>query len=99
MLPVHLKLEVSEEIYRDNFSKYNLFSLIGGKQFVAWVGSRLKPHLVTESSFFYQSGDVIDNFYFGLKGISTFVMPNDFKICAVIDPEKSLIRSSQMRFF
>ena len=54
---------------------------------------------MTESSFFYQSGDVIDNFYFGLKGISTFVMPNDFKICAVIDPEKSLIRSSSMKFF
>lgn len=52
-LPVHLRLEVSEEMYRDNFTKFDLFSKIGGKHFIAWVGSRLKPHLVTESSFFY----------------------------------------------
>ena len=53
MLPVHLKLEVSEEMYRENFTRYDLFSRIGGKHFIAWVGSKLKPHLVTESSFFY----------------------------------------------
>ena len=43
MLPVHLKLEVSEEIHRKNFAKYQLFAKLGNKHFIAWVGARLKP--------------------------------------------------------
>ena len=89
-LPVHLRLEVSGEMYRDNFSKYDLFSKIGGKHFAKWVGSHLKPNLMTESSFFYREGDIIDNFYFGLKGVSAFIIPriNEYdQIFTVIDPE------------
>ena len=41
--------------------------------------------------FFYQVGDVIDNFYFGLKGISAFVISQEgYRIYSVIDPEKSI---------
>ena len=41
--------------------------------------------------FFYQAGDVIDNFYFGLKGISAYVIPQEgYRIYSVIDPEKSI---------
>ena len=43
MLPVHLKLEVSEEIHRKNFAKFQLFTKLGNKHFIAWVGARLKP--------------------------------------------------------
>ena len=43
MLPVHLKLEVSEEIHRKNFQKFTLFSKLGNKHFIAWIGARLKP--------------------------------------------------------
>ena len=99
-LPVHLKLEVSQEMYRDNFSKYPLFSKLGGgKHFLAWLGSRMRPHLVTESNFFYQQGDAIDNFYFGLKGLGAFVIPDrQLQMFAVIDPEKSnQLNHSKMR--
>ena len=45
MLPVHLKLEVSEEIHRKNFQKFTLFNRLGNgnKHFISWVGARLKP--------------------------------------------------------
>ena len=34
---------------------------------------------------------MIDNFYFGLKGTSAFVIPQqNYRIFSVIDPEKSL---------
>lgn len=48
-LPLHLKLEVSMEIHRDIFSKHSLFSTIGNKNFLSWVGSRLKPLCVNEN--------------------------------------------------
>ena len=42
--------------------------------------------------FFYQQGDVIDNFYFGLTGTSAFIVPKEgYRIFSVIDPEKSLL--------
>ena len=88
-------------MYKDNFSRYPLFNRLGGgKHFMAWIGSRMKPHLVTESNYFYEQGDVIDNFYFGLKGISAFVIPKGDQMFAVIDPEKSKqINHSTVRVF
>ena len=48
--------------------------------------------------FFYQQGDVIDNFYFGIKGTSAFVIPQDqYRIFGVIDPEKSLVLTKHRR--
>ena len=41
-LPMHLRLEVSEEIHRDNFMRFDLFKRIGNKSFLAWVSSRMK---------------------------------------------------------
>ena len=92
-------------MYKENFSKFPLFSkgVEGGtnKHFLAWLGSRMKPNLVTESNFFYQQGDIIDNFYFGLKGISAFVMSGrQNQMFAVIDPEKSnQLNMSSIRVF
>lgn len=67
-LPVNLRLEISEEIHRDNFNKFNLFAKIGGKNFLAWVASKLRPRFCSENTYLYQKGDVIDNFFFGTKG-------------------------------
>ena len=52
-LPMHLRLEVSEEIHRDNFKRFDLFKAIGNKNFLAWVSARLKQQLVLESTYFY----------------------------------------------
>ena len=41
-LPLHLKLEVSEEIHKESFKRFNLFKKIGNKNFLAWVSARLK---------------------------------------------------------
>ena len=48
--------------------------------------------------FFYQSGDALDNFYFGLKGTSAFVIPQEnYRIFCVIDPEKSLLPTNSRK--
>ena len=88
-LPINLKLEICEEIHRENFSQYPLFKQLGNKHFLAWVGSRFKPRLITESTYMYQRGDNIEDFFFSIKGMSGFVMPeHQNKLYAVIDPEE-----------
>jgi len=39
---MHLRLEISEEIHKENFKKFDLFKNLGNKNFLAWVSSRLK---------------------------------------------------------
>jgi len=39
---MHLRLEVSEEIHRENFMRFDLFKSIGNKSFLAWVSSKMK---------------------------------------------------------
>ena len=95
-LPVNLRLEISEEIHRDSFTKFDLFAKIGSKNFLAWAASKLRPRFATENTYLYQKGDRIDNFYFGLKGVFCFVIP-EYKniIFGVIDPLKSTLQRSK----
>ena len=72
---------------RQGFKKFGLFRKLGNKNFLAWVSSRLRPMLYTESSYFYVRGDVIDNFYFGTRGTSAFVMPIHNNAFAIVDPQ------------
>ena len=86
-LPDKLRLDISEEIHRDNFEKFRLFSKIGGKNFLAWVASRLRPRFETDNVCMYEKGDLIDHFYFGIKGIFSFVIPEQRNaIFGVVDP-------------
>lgn len=86
-LPANLKLEISEEIHRDNFNKFDLFAKIGSRNFLAWVASKLRPRFETENVYLYQKGDNIENFYFGIKGILCFVIPEMRNIIyGVVDP-------------
>lgn len=73
---MHLRLEVSEEIHKESFVRFDLFKSISGsnKNFLAWVSSRMKQQLIPASSYFYQKGDLIDNFYFTIRGVGAFVM-------------------------
>ena len=41
-LPVHLRLEVSEEIHKENFKKFEVFMHNENPTFLAWIASRLK---------------------------------------------------------
>lgn len=86
-LPMHLRLEVSEEIHRDNFMRFDLFKRIGNKSFLAWVSSRMKMQLVSASASIYQKGDLIDNFFFCIRGVAAFVMSDlNNELIQVIDP-------------
>lgn len=89
---MHLRIEVSMEIHREIFQKHGLFSSIGNKNFLSWVGARLKPLCVNENQYFYQENDPINGFYFMTKGCATFMVPwHNNAMYAVIDPEKSLV--------
>ena len=84
---MHLRLEVSEEIHKENFKKFDLFKTLGNKNFLAWVSARLKQQLVLESTFFYQKEDIIEHFYFSIKGVGAFViMEQNNQVFQVIDP-------------
>ena len=41
-LPAHLRLEVSEEIHKENFKKFEVFMGNENQTFLAWIASRLK---------------------------------------------------------
>ena len=84
---MHLRLEVSEELHKESFKKFDLFKTLGNKNFLAWVSSRLKQHLFTEQTYFYHKGDAIDNFYFSIRGVGAFVMADmNNETFSVIDP-------------
>lgn len=67
-------MEVSEEIHKDSFIKFNLFRKVGNKNYLGWVSSKLKSQLFADSVYFYMRGDHIDNFYFCIKGVGAFVL-------------------------
>lgn len=95
-LPVNLRLEISEEIHRDNLKKFDLFTKIGNRNFLAWVASKLRPRFAAENTYMYQKGDKIDNFYFGIRGILCFVLPEQKNmIFGVIDPARSVLQKSR----
>lgn len=74
-LPDKLRLDISEEIHRDNLGKFTFFADLGGQNFLAWVASKLRPRFETENVCIYEKGDYIDNFYFATKGVFCFVIP------------------------
>lgn len=86
-LPDKLRLDISEEIHRSNFEKFNLFVTCGGKNFAVWVASKLRPRYETENVCIYEKGDIIDKFYFGIQGIYCFVANEQRNaIFGVVDP-------------
>lgn len=87
-LPAHLRLEVSEEIHKENFKKFDVFMRNENPTFLAWIASRLKQQLFSDSTFFYLKGDAIDHIYFALRGVGAFIMTeSDNEMFGVIDPE------------
>lgn len=93
LLPMHLRLEVSEEIHRDSFMRYDLFKSIGNKNFMAWVSARMKRQLFSATQYFYQKGDLIDNFYFQIRGVGAFVMADaNNELIQIVDPVIYLAR-------
>lgn len=55
--------------------------------FIAWVSARLKQQMYTESTYFYQKGDPIDNFYLAIRGVGAFVMSDmQNEMFSIIDP-------------
>ena len=47
----------------------------------------MRPRFATESTYIYQKGDNIDNFYFGIEGVYCFVLPEHKNIIyGVVDP-------------
>lgn len=86
-------MEVSEEIHKENFKTYDLFGGLGNKSFIAFVSSRIKQQLFSTSCYFYQKGDLIDNFYFAVKGTSCFVATDlENAVFGVVDPVIYLAR-------
>ena len=50
----------------------------------------MRPRFSTENTYMYQKGDIIDNFFFGVKGVFCFVIPEHKNIMyGVIDPVRS----------
>ena len=86
------------EMHKSSFEKFDLFERIGQKKMLPWIASKLRPRFQTESTYLYQKGDTIDNFYFGIKGISCFVIVG-YKniICGVVDPQGYLLQSENRR--
>jgi len=69
-----LRLDLANEFHRTKFKKFDLFSSIGSKSFLIWIGQNLKPHFVQKGDYCYQEGDEINTFYFMTSGQAAFVI-------------------------
>lgn len=93
-----MRLEISEEIHKENFKKFDLFRKLGNKNFLAWVSARLKSQLFTSSSYYYQKGDLVDNFYFVIRGMGAFVIAEaDNQMCSIVDPSLFIERRNNSK--
>jgi hypothetical protein len=45
-LPPHLRMKMSHDIHNQYFQKFRFFKEIGSKQFLGWIGSRLRPRIL-----------------------------------------------------
>ena len=87
-LPMHLRLEVSEEIHKESFQRFNLFKKLGNKNFLAWLSARLKQQLFADSVYFYSKGDYIESFFFCIKGLGAFVLQDrNNEMISIVDPD------------
>ena len=51
------------------------------------MSARLKQQLNPESTYFYQKGDPIDNFYLARRGVGAFVMSDmNNEMFSIVDP-------------
>lgn len=67
-LPLHLKLDLAMEVHNISFQEYTLFSDIGSKSFLIWIGHHLQSEFLQKGQMLYLEGDEIDNFYFMTSG-------------------------------
>ena len=62
------------------------------------MASKLRPRFAAENTYLYQKGDSIDNFYFGIEGVLSFVLPEHHNmIFGVIDPARSVMQRSRLK--
>lgn len=52
-LPINLQHDLGKEIHKTQFVKFDLFSSIGNKSFLTWIGQNLKPLYVQQDQMCY----------------------------------------------
>ena len=73
-LPEKLRMELSYKIHLRTTSNI-LFMKDRPKDFIATVGSLLRPFRVDPGQFIYQAGEPVLEVYFLCKGSASFVLP------------------------
>jgi hypothetical protein len=81
---------MSHEIHNQQFQKFRFFKEIGNKQFLGWLGSRLKPRVLPSEQFVFEENETGENFWFQTNGRSAFLMPDHQKAFAFVDPAQKL---------
>jgi hypothetical protein len=71
-LPQNLKIELSLVIHKSIINKFKFFK-DKPKDFLAFLGPRLKPVKFLEGEYIYKEGDSIEEIYFLIKGKIGFV--------------------------
>lgn len=89
---MNLRLDISMEVHKASFQKFDLFERTCRKVSHSWIASKMRPRYTTPNTYVYQKGDVIENFHFGLDGIFCFIAPEcKNAICGVVDPQRSIL--------
>ena len=87
-MPLHLQMSITMELNKDTFARFPLFSKLGNKSYLAWIGSRFRALSLCEGQKVYQEGDDIETFYFMTTGQACFALSKQNSLFfAVIDPQ------------
>ena len=59
-------------------SRYKKIRFLKGKtkSFISWICPLMKPNVFEQNQYIYMEGDDINNIYFLIKGMASFVLPS-----------------------
>ena len=72
--PLHLKIELAENMYKQSMQQLELFKLSNNKIFIASIFPLLQPRLVTEEEIIYNENDSNKEIYFIIRGNVKFIL-------------------------
>lgn len=52
-LPANLRLDISMEMHKSNFKKFDLFERTGKKKVLPWIASKMRPRYTTGNTYIY----------------------------------------------
>lgn len=74
-LPLRLRHQMAQEIYKNVAETFPFLKSIKEKSFLSWIGHRLVPRMINEKAFLYQETEELSGMFFIKDGCVAFILP------------------------